>query len=367
MDLHRSKVADAATWDRLLTTRFNGHILQSWEWGEFKARHGWKAERLIWKDSNEQPMAMAQILERRAAAGLIVHYCPRGPAIHGGEDGLLVQVLSDLGRLSCDRGALFLRIDPPVSIDSSQTNDENLLYWPVNPALLEDLKRSGWRHSSEQIQFRNTMLLGLNLSEDQLLAKMKQKTRYNIRLAMRQGVRVRLGTEEDLGLLYRIYAETSLRDRFAIREPAYYHDAWGTFLQKELAQVFIAEVDHHPLAGLILFHYGKTAYFFYGMSAATQREKMPNYLLQWEAIRWAKQAGCECYDLWGAPDHQDPQDAMWGVYRFKMGFGANLLETIGAWDYPARPLLYRLYTVVLPRILSLMRMRGRAQTRKTLD
>ena len=94
---------------------------------------------------------------------------------------------------------------------------------------------------------------------------------------------------------------------------------------------------------------------------------MPNHLLQWAAIRWAKAQGCERYDFWGAPDEFNENDAMWGVWKFKEGFAGQVVRHIGAWDYPASPILYGLYTVALPRILSLMRWRGKRQTRAAVD
>ena len=94
---------------------------------------------------------------------------------------------------------------------------------------------------------------------------------------------------------------------------------------------------------------------------------MPNHLLQWEAIKWAKATGSTSYDFWGAPDDLDPSDPMWGVYRFKSGFGATFVRTLGAWDFVARPILYQTYTSILPKVLSILRVRGVSQTRQALE
>jgi lipid II:glycine glycyltransferase (peptidoglycan interpeptide bridge formation enzyme) len=118
---------------------------------------------------------------------------------------------------------------------------------------------------------------------------------------------------------------------------------------------------------LLVYRFGDTCWYIYGMSREAQRDRMPNHLLQWEAIRWARAQGCTTYDFWGAPDRLEPGDPMWGVYRFKEGFGAELVRTVGAWDYPVRPTLYAFYTRLLPRILGLLRVRGRAQTSRSLD
>jgi lipid II:glycine glycyltransferase (peptidoglycan interpeptide bridge formation enzyme) len=103
------------------------------------------------------------------------------------------------------------------------------------------------------------------------------------------------------------------------------------------------------------------------MSRDLHRDKMPNHLLQWVAIRRSKAAGCEAYDLWGAPDEFIESDPLWGVYRFKEGLGGHPVRTLGAWDWPANPLLYRLFTRALPRMLDLLRRRGKARTRMGLE
>jgi lipid II:glycine glycyltransferase (peptidoglycan interpeptide bridge formation enzyme) len=130
-------------------------------------------------------------------------------------------------------------------------------------------------------------------------------------------------------------------------------------MERGQAQPLIAEADGEPVAGLILYWFGKTGWYLYGMSTHLHREKMPNHLLHWEAIRWAKAHGCEAYDFVGAPDKLNEQDPMWGVYRFKEGFGGRFVETIGEWDYPLRPLQYWATRLVLPRLLSVMRVLGR--------
>jgi lipid II:glycine glycyltransferase (peptidoglycan interpeptide bridge formation enzyme) len=196
---------------------------------------------------------------------------------------------------------------------------------------------------------------------------MKQKTRYNVRLSGRRGVVVREAKEEDLELLYSMYAETSIRDDFIIRDKDYYWTVWSTFMRSGIAQPIIAEVDGLPIGALIPFCFANKAWYLYGMSRAIQREKMPNYLLQWDAMCRAKANGCRIYDLWGAPDEFNESDSMWGVYRFKQGLGGEVVRHIGAWDLPIKPIFYRLYVQFLPRILKILRVRGRERTSQSLD
>jgi lipid II:glycine glycyltransferase (peptidoglycan interpeptide bridge formation enzyme) len=135
----------------------------------------------------------------------------------------------------------------------------------------------------------------------------------------------------------------------------YYREAWPRFIEAGLATAFLAEWQGQPLAGLVLFHFGPKAWYFYGMSSDVERDRMPTYLLQWEAIRWAKAHGCATYDFWGAPDEFTESDPLWGVYRFKDGFGGTVVRHIGAWDYAPSPLLYRAYERLMPLLLALVR------------
>ncbi len=164
-----------------------------------------------------------------------------------------------------------------------------------------------------------------------------------------------------------MYAHTAVRDDFLIRNQTYYQVTWRTFIEANLAEPLIAEVAGQPVGAVIIFRFAKHAWYFYGMSLDEHREKMFNYRLQWEAMRRAKAAGCSVYDMWGAPDQFNENDPMWGVYRFKDGFGGQVLRTLGAWDYPVRPLIYRLYSRVLPKILGWMRQRGKSETKRRLS
>jgi lipid II:glycine glycyltransferase (peptidoglycan interpeptide bridge formation enzyme) len=367
-----TRIQQAETWNQIVTSLPDGHLLQSWQWGQLKEKYGWQAERLAWKSPSGSTLAAAQVLRRDISipglgSRMSIFYCPKGPTLDWDDAGLRQRVLSDLQTFATQRGAVLIKIDPNLTSGIGFTGDQDCIELPAGTETIQALNEQGWQASRQQIQFANTMTLDLTRTEDELLAGMKQKARYNIRLASRRGVSIRRGGSEDLDLLYRMYAETSLRDGFAIRKPAYYDDAWRSFIDDGLAQPFLAEVDGEPIAGLIAYRFGNTAWYIYGMSTHQHRKKMPNHLLQWEAIRWAKAEGCTTYDFWGAPDEASEKDRMWGVYRFKRGFGAKLVRTPGAWDFTTRPIMYWGYSVALPSLLAMLRLRGRAQTRQSLN
>jgi len=128
---------------------------------------------------------------------------------------------------------------------------------------------------------------------------------------------VRQGKVAELPVLYKMYAETAVRDGFVIRHEEYYLNTWRRFIEADMAKILIAEVENQPVAALILFHFNGTARYMFGMSTENDRELMPNYLLQWEAMRLAKRLGCHTYDMWGAPEVFDESDSLWGVFRSK--------------------------------------------------
>lgn len=360
---------DAPTWNSLVAGLPDPHILQTWQWGALKARFDWQPFPTVWHDRQGKVAAAALVLGRSLPRRMLgrrlqVMYVPKGPLLRDWEDaGLRRQVFTDLRALARREGAIFIKIDPDVRLGSGIPAGPDEREAESGPGVVADLQVNGWRYSEEQVQFRNTVLVDLSAAEDEILSRMKQKTRYNIRLAARKGVVVRPAGEADLELIYHMYSETALRDGFAIREPVYYQAAWGSFMEAGMAEPLVAEVDGQPVAAVVIFRFAGKAWYMFGMSREVHREKMANYLLQWEAMKRAKAAGCKLYDFWGAPEEFHQGDPLWGVYRFKEGFGGYVVRHIGAWDLPVRPLYYRLYTHLLPRLLDWMRRRGMARTR----
>jgi peptidoglycan pentaglycine glycine transferase (the first glycine) len=386
---------ESRLWNSLISTLPTPHFLQTYEWGQVKAKYGWTPLYAVWDAQGKwkvesdpsqlstfpSPIAAALILKRQIlrngfAAQLSILYAPKGPLLDWTNESLRTRVLNDLQSIAKKQGAIFLKMDPDVVLGMGAPQSEDHVTEPDGQRVLSDLKRRGWKYSSDQIQFKNTVLIDLNPSEEELLSRMKQKTRYNIRLAEKKGVTLRIGTPSDFDMLYKMYAETSVRDSFVIRDEGYYKTVWQTFLTKDQSllsnlqspytESLLAEVNNEPVAAIFVFYFAGRAYYVYGMSRNAHREKMPTYLLQWEAIKRAKAKGCTIYDLWGAPDIFDESDSMWGVYRFKEGLGGQVVRTLGAWDFAPKPLWYKLYSEIIPRLLDVMRSRGKAKTRQSL-
>ena len=378
----------ASEWDTIIAGLPDSHLLQTWEWSQVKAKYGWEPTYLAWSNTSyrsytsdqlgkldlSDTVAAALVLKRRItirgfAARLSILYIPKGPLMNWSEEQLRKRVLDDLQVFAKRQGAIFLKIDPDVVLGRGIPEGGGTIEDNTGQAVMSELERRGWIFSSDQIQFRNTVLIDLSPTEDEMLARMKQKTRYNVRLAEKRDVTVRTGTLDDLPVLYKMYAETSVRDGFVIRDEGYYQTVWQTFMQSKspTCEPLIAEVGGEPMAAIFVFYFAGRAYYLYGMSREAHREKMPNYLLQWEAMRRAKAAGCTVYDLWGAPDEFDEGDSMWGVFRFKEGLGGQVVRTLGAWDYTPRPFWYKMYSEVIPRVLDVMRSHGKSRTRQGLE
>jgi len=370
--MERYQAINASDWNTLICSipGAQAHIFQTWQWSEFKQKFGWQASAHIWKDRTEVIQATALILQRSVSLlGITfqVLYVPKGPTLDWQNAPLVERVLYDLESYAQDRSAIFIKLDPDVAIGSGVPATVDALEFPGGLSVQAKLENRGWHFSQDQIQFRNTVLVDLALDDATLLATMKQKTRYNIRLAEKKGVTVRSSGLADLDMLTGMYAETAVRDGFVIRSADYYQTLWRSFIEAGMAEPLIAEVDGQAIAAIFIFHFHGIARYIHGMSREQHRDLMPNYLLQWEAIKRSKQLGCHTYDMWGAPDVFDESDPLWGVYRFKEGFNGTVLCTIGAWDFTSRPLLYKLYTTILPRILNIMRKRGKDQTERRLN
>ena len=382
-------------WNTAISHLYGAHVLQTWEWGKVKSQFGWQPHYLVWFREDDQYklstnhlpdrlkqkglVAAALTLQRNIRIGGFSHrmgiiYVPKGPLLDWSDSPLRHRVLQDLKELAQKHGAIFIKIDPDLELGTgipgkTGSNDHSLGVSVVN-----DLKADGWQFSEEQVQFRNTVLIDLGQSEEELLANMKQKTRYNINLALRKGVSTRIGKQTDIDMLIRMYAETSIRDGFVIRNDTYYREVWNTFMSGQkteqhdqpFAEALVAEVNGESIAGAIIFRFARKAWYLYGMSRMIHRDKMPNYLLQWEAIKRAKAAGCTIYDLWGAPDEFDETDPLWGVFRFKEGLGGTIHRYLGAWDLPMNRMLYRLYSKTLPGLMDIMRTHGKATTKQVI-
>ncbi|MBU2610500.1 MAG: peptidoglycan bridge formation glycyltransferase FemA/FemB family protein, partial [Chloroflexi bacterium] len=272
---------------------------------------------------------------------------PKGPVFSYQSSVISDQFWAEVDEVCRARRAIFLKIELDKWDDSPL-----LLGAPRGcfPLRVLCAKGAGVRSSPHSIQPRRTIVIDLCGNEDEILARMKQKTRYNIRLAEKKGVTVRAW--DDIPGFHEMLLVTGERDVFGVHSLAYYRRAYELFHKTGMCELLVAEHEGRPLAALMVFARGKRAWYVYGASTDEERNRMPTYLLQWEAMRWAKARGCEAYDLWGVPDGDEEtletqfsarSDGLWGVYRFKRGFGGEVRRAAGAQDRVYNLPLYRLY------------------------
>ncbi|HHB90592.1 MAG TPA: peptidoglycan bridge formation glycyltransferase FemA/FemB family protein [Anaerolineae bacterium] len=318
---------DEAAWDAFVDAHPHGHFLQLSGWGRFKAAFGWESVRVGVVEHNRL-VAGAQILLRPLARVPLAPrfaYIPKGPVVDWSRADLLPSLFEAIHAVARTRRAAMLRMEPE-RLDS--------------PDLRAQLQSLGFT-PSRAIQPRTTVWVDLTPDEATILKRMKQKWRYNVRLAARKGVVVREGDAHDLDAFIALMQITGSRKAFGVHTPDYYRTFWHLFAPTGRAVLLLAEFEGKPLAAIMVGYTGSRAYYFYGASGNQHRNLMPSHLLQWEAMRWARARGCTKYDLWGVPDAvaddpnaaiPDPPEGMWGVWRFKRGFGGQVVRYVGAWD-----------------------------------
>ncbi len=324
------------------------HFLQTYEWGELKKATGWEPLRLL-ATKEGRPFAAISLLKRRLPFfSRAILYAPRGPIL--GEEcdaeaeDFFWEEVKKTARL---HRAIFLKIDPDIlkEDESYRLRLEKRGFCP-----------RGNRLGFGGIQPRFVFRLNLTPAEEEILAVMESKTRYNIRLAERKGVRVRTAEDRsDLKTFYDLLAETAARDRFLIRSFHYFEQIWEHFVRRGTARIFLAEYRGRAIAGTLAFHCGDRVWYLYGASSDRFRNVMPNHLLQWTMIRWARELGCRIYDFRGVPGDANPENPLHGLYRFKKGFGAQFTEFIGEYDLIISPFWYFLWTRVLPLYQQILR------------
>ena len=321
-------VVSEETWQAFMDAHPNAHILQTAEWGKFKGYYGWEAKYVVNGGTG------AMVLFRRLPLKRSLAYIPKGPI--GPDWSALLAEIIDLARLE---GAFLVYVEPDADEDCTRC---------------EQLTAAGFSPSEVSIQPRQTVLISLAGKAEDWLQGMKQKTRYNIRLAEKKGVEVKQSS--DISAFNSLMEVTGERDEFGIHNASYYQQVYNYFAPHDACVMFIATYETQPLAAIMVFSRGNRAWYFYGASNNQERNRMPTYLLQWEAMRWAAARGVNVYDLWGIPDFPEAQlekqfttrsDGLWGVYRFKRGFGGDIVRSAGVYQKVLNQPITAIYHFIL--------------------
>jgi lipid II:glycine glycyltransferase (peptidoglycan interpeptide bridge formation enzyme) len=306
-------------------------LLQSPMWGKFKAEFGWVAR--AFRVGTGAWAGEAMLLLYRRIGPLHLAYVPHAPSRTAADPGGTRSALEDLADALGEylpASTVCVRFDP---------------LWPAASPGAPARGAGRVRKAPVDVQPASTVLIGLRDRPDDLLAAMHKKNRYNIRVAERHGVEVSEGAQSDLPAWYGLYEMTAARDRIGIHSMRYYARLFE--LAREFPdtrlRLFLARHQGDLLAGIIVAETGEQATYLYGASSNEKRNLMPNYALQWRAILAARESGMTSYDLFGIPRADDPSLPMHGLYRFKTGFGGNIVHRVGTWDVVRRPGLYSAY------------------------
>ena len=294
-------------WDEFVSAG-GGQLLQSWAWGDFKARTGWQTARMVCLRDG-RPVAAAQWLRRRVPLLGTLAYVPRGPVVARDEFALVAPLLRRVSLAARRAGAFGLWLEPPWEKESG-------------PAL-----PPGYAATAQYIQPQATGLVDLRPPRDAVLSGFHGSMRRNIRLAVRRGLEVREGSgESDWRVFYALLTETAARDEFGVHTWPYFAAMRETLEEPGIATLFLAEHGGKPVGGLLLTVYGGVAAYLFGASATQARDLRVGHGLQWRAMCWAKERGCHTYDLWGMPAAAGADAPLAGVYRFKQGFSPQVVS-----------------------------------------
>jgi len=342
-------------------------FLQSAMWGEFKSRFGWNALAFLMEcDGYEKRPLLA--LTRRLAPGFSFAYVPWGPQLSpdfpAGKKVLALAELAAKLKPFLSRNTAFIRFDLPwysedatgisrnengADLTAISHNEDSVNFASISHNEGTALKAAGFKRAAADIQPPDTVIVNLNLPCEQILASMKQKWRYNISLAGKKGVCVNTGGVKEMETFYSLLKETAQRDGIAIHNFDYYktlfeiygrHDKKG---DASTLRLYTAVHEGDTLAAIVVLFRAQYAAYLYGASSNEKRNLMAAYALQWKAMQDAKEAGCQYYDLFGIPPNEDHNHPMAGLYRFKTGFGGQIIHRPGSWDFPYKPAIYSLF------------------------
>ena len=299
------------------------HVIQSWQWGEFRKSLGIPLVRYGLFENNKLTMAFQISFHKIPLTNKYVGYLPKGPF----PDAKLAQALK---KISKEQDCVFIKTEPSIEIGAPEKVDRH------------------FKMALKPLFTKYNFVLDLSPTEEELLKNMHQKTRYNIRVAEKKGVKVEIGNSRNfLDKYLRLYFQTTKRQGYFGHNEIYHTKVWEIFSQANQVQFVIASYNNVPLVAWMLLNFKDTLYYPYGGSSHLHRDVMASNSVAWEAIKLGQKLGLKKFDMWGAlgPD-ADPKDSWFGFHRFKQGYGGKLVEYLGSFDLVENPLIYYAFNSV---------------------
>ncbi|MFA5270003.1 MAG: peptidoglycan bridge formation glycyltransferase FemA/FemB family protein [Patescibacteria group bacterium] len=337
MKLHTNTNFDPQGWDQFILRHPEGNLLQSWAWGEFQETLGNPVWRLQVIGSDDEVLAQLLALKLSLGFGKFIIYTPREVLINSSAPiqhqrdamELIVKKMKEIGRVE---RAILWRTDPPLKNGDTTA--------------LSIYKALGFIRSKKSIQPQINWVLDITAGANNLLTAMKPKTRYNIRLAEKKGVRVVVSKNlEDIRIFNQLNKDTATRDGFTPHSDGYYKKQLETLGKNGELELLIAYLEQTPIAAILVSFFGNKATYLHGASSNEYREAMANHAIQWTAIQTAQVRGCATYDF-GGIDLDGTHPSWTGITRFKQGFGGHAVEYVGVLELPLSRLWYRFYKIL---------------------
>jgi len=309
------------------------HPLQSWEWGEFKEKNGQKVERIGFYNDGELEHGLQVFFHETPVIHKPVGYCPKGFTPDEDQLGALKQIGSK-------KDALFIKLEPNTLFP---VEDEPK---PIPKGIATVLQQHDTR-PGRQLFTKNTFVLDLTKDEETLFSDLESKTRYNVNLASRKGVKVyENSTDEGLQEHLKILKATTSRQGFYAHNEKYFQQMWDTLKESGMMRIFEAHYKNKVLVSWIMFIFNGVLYYPYGASIREHRNVMASNLMMWEMIRFGQSQNCTAFDMWGSlgPD-ADKSNPWYGFHRFKRGYSGQLMQSIGTHDLVINKQMYPLFRV----------------------
>lgn len=306
------------------------HFTQSWEWGEFREKTGVKVHRFGEFEGPKLTSAWQIFFHKIPKTNFTVGYLPRTEILNKN----VLEYLKEIGQKN---NCIFIKLEPDVYHPQSSSSSPS-----------PQFSQSSQFSQSRPILPTHTFLLDLTQTEESILKNMHEKTRYNIRLAQKQGVEVKeKDDEKSLEIFLDFLEETERRQGFYSHPKSYFRKQWEILKPAGMIHLLLAYFDNQPISGILLLRFKDSLSYAYGGSSEIHRDKMPNHLLHWEAIKLGKKLSCNTYDFWGSYlEKPEPSDPWYGIYRFKVGFGGEPVSYVDAYDLIFNPFLYQLYKII---------------------
>jgi lipid II:glycine glycyltransferase (peptidoglycan interpeptide bridge formation enzyme) len=310
------------------------HPVQTWEWGDFQVGEGHKVYRLGVFDKEKMVSAYSVSFHQIPHTDYSIGTILRGPAVDE-------EMLTNIRKIAADEKAVFVKFEPDVYQKTFDANN--------NPSSLEvNLDFPEFKISPKVAFYPYSYVVDLTKTEDQLLTAMHPKTRYNIKIANRYGVKVYEKTDDEgfktyLDLLF----ETTKRQGFYLHSRSYHENLWKILKPTGMVHIMLSEYQGQVLSAFMLFTLKDKLFYPYGSSLAVHKEVMAQNLLMWETIKFGKSLGLKTFDMWGSlgPDARETDNG-YGFHRFKQGYGGQLVQFVGTYDLIINSRLYQLYNFI---------------------